>query len=191
MKAVSGALCSIRQFRLRRMCVASAGPFLTIRRPIADDAVTLALYFRIMARHTRIGFTHPTTRAAQFCNYCNRPFCSDCLETNTGSIIALGTCTYMCHLCRADINRLKQQPTIRDRDFCLYHPDVPVRRTCASCSNQMCQFCTYLPVTGLFSKRVGSTAYCFSCIRDLISQHKLRHAVIEHFSGSTFKGYMF
>jgi hypothetical protein len=136
-------------------------------------------------------FTHPRIRAAEFCNYCSRPFCSDCLETNKGAIISFGTYTHKCRLCSAEIQRLKQQLPPHDEGFCLYHPDVAVRRTCTSCSNQMCRFCTYFPVTGILRKRVNSTPYCFSCMRSLISQRRFRHAVVEHFSGNGFRDYTF
>ena len=147
--------------------------------------------FRYRGTSSQNCFTHTTKRAKNCCNQCNRAFCGDCLETNEGSSIMLGTYTYRCHLCIAEIESLQHQQTMRNAALCFRHPDTPVHCKCATCDAQLCRFCTYFPVFGLFSKRVDTTGYCFFCIRRLLFQHKIRYTVIEYFAGASFKEHMF
>lgn len=126
---------------------------------------------------------HPGSPAAQFCNYCGRPFCDHCLETNKGSILSMGTYSYHCVLCLAEIARLKQQRPNRDVSSCGRHPDVPVQTKCLGCQDGTCEFCTYYPVRGVFRKRIDRIPHCFSCARGNIGDHKIRHCIVKRFVG--------
>jgi hypothetical protein len=126
---------------------------------------------------------HQGSPAAQFCNYCGRPFCDRCLKTDEGSILSMGTYSYQCVLCLAQIERLKQQRPNRDVSSCWRHPDVLVQATCMLCQDSTCEFCTYYPVRGVFRRRIDHLPHCFSCIRNKIWGHKIRHCVVECFVG--------
>jgi hypothetical protein len=135
---------------------------------------------------------HPSSPAAQLCNYCGRPFCDPCLETNKGSILTMGAYSYHCLLCLAEIARLKEEWPNRDLRFCGRHPDVPVQGQCVGCQNGTCEFCTYYPVRGVFGKRVTEVPHCFSCVRHKIWDHKIRHCIVKRFVGSPgWRGYVF
>jgi hypothetical protein len=129
-------------------------------------------------------FCHPGKSASQFCNYCGRSFCDNCLKTNEGSILSMGTYTYHCILCLGEMERVKRQHSNRDKSFCLRHPDVVIKDRCSECPEQVCEFCTYLPVVGLFRRRVVYKPYCFMCIRTMIWDHKIRRATIRYFAES-------
>lgn len=126
-------------------------------------------------------FQHPDLRATQFCNYCSRPFCDHCLETNTNSRLSLGTWTYHCSLCIAEIARLKQQHLDRDTNYCLHHPDVLVQEKCISCQDRSCEFCTYHPIRGVFRKQIDRIPPCFSCVRNRIDP-KVRRCIVKRFA---------
>ena len=126
---------------------------------------------------------HPAHPAAQFCNYCGRPFCDRCLETIEGSILSMGTYSYHCVLCLTEIAYLRQQRPNRDVSYCGRHPDVPVQEKCTGCHDGTCEFCTYYPVRGVFRKRITNVPYCFSCVRHKIWDHKIRHCIVKRFVG--------
>ena len=142
------------------------------------------------AGHQRC-FTHHSKPATDVCNYCSRPFCDECLETNEGSILSMGTYSYHCHLCLSDIKRIKLLQEGRNKTMCFRHPDKKVHGACLSCGEEVCEFCSYRPIVGIFSKRVGQGIFCFSCVRQLISDKKVRRTVIEHFAGTSFREHMF
>ncbi len=125
-------------------------------------------------------FQHPRQPAAQFCNYCCRPFCDRCLQTNPDSSLSLGTWTYHCFLCLADIAFLKQQRLSHDVSYCWRHPDVRAQEKCIGCQGGICEFCTYYPVRGLFRKRIDPVPLCFSCVRGKIG-YRARRCVVKRF----------
>ncbi len=135
---------------------------------------------------------HSEHRAAQLCNYCCRPFCDHCLETNTNSTLSMGTWTYHCHLCLAEIAHLKQQRLSRDVNYCWLHPKIREQEKCASyCQDRTCELCTYYPVKGLFRKRIDFVPLCFSCVRGK-SGYKVRHCIVKRFvKKPNWKGYVF
>ena len=136
-------------------------------------------------------FTQHSKPATHFCNYCCRPFCDECFETNKGSILAMGTYSYYCHLCLSDIKRIKLLQESRNISMCIRHPDTKVHGTCLSCGEKVCEFCAYRPIVGIFAKRIEQGIYCLSCVRQLIADKKVRHTVIEHFAGTNFREHMF
>jgi hypothetical protein len=113
-------------------------------------------------------FAHKSKDAVHFCNYCSRPFCEECLETNKGSILSMGTYSYHCHLCLADIDRITKQQSNRDKTLCSRHTDMHTGWTCVACGDGVCSFCAYHPVVGLFKKHVEDAIFCFSCISGLV-----------------------
>lgn len=126
---------------------------------------------------------HPSSPAAQLCNYCGLPYCDHCLETNKGSVLTMGAYSYHCLLCLAEIARLKQQRPNRDVRFCGRHPDVLVQAECIDCHGGICEFCTYYGVRGVFRKRITDVPHCFSCVRHKIWDHKIRHCIVKRFVG--------
>jgi hypothetical protein len=134
---------------------------------------------------------HITRLATNLCNYCSRPYCEDCLEKNEGSILSMGNYSYRCRSCREDMRRLKKQQRDRDSAFCLRHPETKTKTTCEICNEAICQFCIYLPVVGLLRKRLGSGRYCFSCARHCLSGKRCRPFVVDHFSDSMSRRYIF
>jgi hypothetical protein len=137
-------------------------------------------------------FQHPSTPASEFCNYCGRPFCSACLETDKGSILSMGTYSFHCLLCLEDIKRLRGQAREENPSRCRRHPDCEAQYRCAECNEPTCKFCTYHAVTGLFRKRAAATGYCFSCIRGMVWERKIRRCIVSNFvGGEDFEAYMF
>jgi hypothetical protein len=141
--------------------------------------------FRYQAVAGQQCFLHSKSPASQVCNYCGRPFCDRCLEANKGSILTMGTYSYHCLPCLAEIARLKQQRSNRDLRFCWRHPDVFAHEECVECQNGVCEFCTYHPVRGVFRKRTVDIPHCFSCVRHKIWDHKFRRCIVKHFEGKT------
>jgi hypothetical protein len=108
---------------------------------------------------------HPDRRATELCNYCQRPFCAECLAVNENTVLSMGTFTYQCALCIVEIELLQQGWAERDKRYCGYHPNEFAQESCALCKKATCQFCTYYPVRGILKKRIERTPLCFSCIR--------------------------
>ncbi|PYL05585.1 MAG: hypothetical protein DME33_16115 [Verrucomicrobia bacterium] len=135
-------------------------------------------------------FTHPAKPAANFCNECSRAFCADCLQ-ETASFFTMGTYSYRCHLCIADMKQLEAAHAARDTAYCLRHPDQLTQHTCRNCGERLCRFCAYHPVGGILTKRVEPETFCFSCVRQLVGKRKVRHTVIEHFAHGNFQQFTF
>src|SRR5437879_4840569 len=135
-------------------------------------------------------FTHASKAATNYCNLCSRAFCADCLEQRN-SFFTMGTYSYRCHLCIADMQRLECAYAGRDINYCSRHSDQKVQHTCGKCGERLCRFCTYHPVVGIFRKRVRPETYCFFCMRQLLGGRKFRHAVVEHFARNGFEQYTF
>jgi len=108
---------------------------------------------------------HRDRRATEFCNYCGRPFCEECLAVNKNTVLSMGTFTYQCAFCILEIDRLQQGWAERDKSYCEHHPDELADGSCAGCEKAICQFCTYYPIRGILKKRIDRVPLCFACIR--------------------------
>ncbi len=111
---------------------------------------------------------HQNIRAIGVCNLCCEAVCAECTTIRQGGVLNLMQPIYECNNCLNNIQILTSEfNKLKTSSNCNRHFDLKGIHTCKTCYLSICDYCTYYPVKGFFTKRAVNETYCFYCMRNL------------------------